>query len=348
MMEEGVRHKEKGKRRQDHGKEKEAVMRELGSLSPDSANVLAQLFPSIDATMAPQLSPMDVDQETPQDPTSSIFPPKLNPLLASVQRPPPGSPARFNSPSRHPASPAKLVTGNDLEDPTRTPARRVPMRQAMEQGTASAQKLYHLNHLKPNDNALAASLRSPVFTRPALDDPLRSPAKRIPISEVMASGQKGSNPRYGSRSPTRGLSRERSASAEPKARSGRERSTSVEPHQKPMKLPSTSTSSRPSAKLPYPLVKSQSSVQDRPTSIPEENEGPEVPSDTQSDKGKAPSRPYTSPAKSHLKQTSGSSKIPRIGAKPYARPVATTKESKLPTVAKKADTKTMVPVRSIL
>ena len=267
--------------------------------------------------------------------------------FASWAYPPPGSPARSNSPSCHPVSPAKLVTGQDLEDPTRTPARRVPMRQAMEQGTASTQKLYHLNHLKPSDNALAASLRSPVFTRPGLDDPLRSPAKRIPISEVMASGQKGTNPRYGSRSPTRGLSRERSASSEPKARSGKERSTSVEPQQKPMKLPSGPTSSLPPAQLPYPLIKSQSSDQHRPTSILEENEGPTVPSDIQSYKAKAPAHPNTSPTKSNLKQTSNTSKIPRIGPKPYVRPMVTNKESKLPMV-KKADTKTLGPVCSLL
>lgn len=336
---------DKGKvRRQDHGTEEE---RGLGSLSPDSTMVLAQLFPSINVTITPQVSPMNVDQETLHDPTSSIFPPKPSPLLAFVQHPSPGSPARFNSPSRHSASPAKFLTGRGLEDPARTPARRVPMRQAMEQGTASAQKLHHLNHLKPNDNALATSLRSPVFTRPALDDPLRSPAKRIPISEAMASGQKGTNTRYGSRSPIRGLSRERSTSAEPKARSGREKSSSVEPQQKPMKLPSSSASSRPSAKLPYPLIESQSSGR-RTTSILEENEGPAVPSDVQSDKAKTLLSPNISPAKLHLKQTSNSSKIPRIGPKPYARPTAISKESKLPVVMKKADTKTLEPVCSLL
>jgi hypothetical protein len=333
----------KGKRRQEQAKEKEERMhRELGSLSPGSANVLAQLYPSIQATMTPNGSPVkeqepkgtDTTEVAPQESNPSIFPPHLSALLASVQRPPPGSPVRLASPSGGRPSPTKLIPNLDLEDPTRTPARRIPIRQAIAQGTASAQMLAHKkSYLRPNDNGgLEASLRSPVFSR-ALDDPLRSPAKRIPISEVFSSAKNmDSSTPYGLQTPVRGISRERSGSAEPRPRNGRERSGSAEPQtRQPMDLPRSSTSFRPASKLPFPLVAAQPPEHDRPTSIPEESEGmlsPRAPTPPECDTTVLP--PASSPAKSGLKQPS-SSRIPRIGSKPYTRPTTSVKdqESKL-------------------
>lgn len=340
----------KGKRRQEQAREKvERMHRELGSLSPGSANVLAQLYPSIQTTMTPDGSPVkeqepkktDTTEVAPQESKASIFPPHLSALLASVQRPPPGSPVRFASPSVGRPSPTKLIPNLDLEDPTRTPARRIPIRQAIAQGSASAQMLAHTkSYPRPNDNGgLDASLRTPLFSR-ALDDPLRSPAKRIPISEVFSSAKNiVSSTTNGLQTPVRGISRERSGSAEPRPRNGRERSGSAEPQPRhPMDLPRSSTLFRPASKLPFPLVPAQSPEHDRPTSIPEENEdmfSPGAPTPPECDTTVLP--PTSSPTKSGLKQLSNS-RIPRIGSKPYTRPTTSVKdqESKLPIGSRRA------------
>ena len=338
----------KWKLRQEHGGGKEDKMyRQLGSLSPGSANVLAQLHPSIQATITPDDSATkakDVTEEVPLEANKPIFSAQRNRTFASIQRPPPGSPIRFTSPPGGRPSPTKLIPNLNLDDPMRTPARRIPIRQPIVQGTASAQKLGQMNgHSWPTNSALAASLRSPVFTRPALDDSLRSPARRIPISEVMASMKQG--PRHGSRSPVRGFSRERSGSAEPRAQN---RSGSVEPP-RPMDLPPSSASTRPVSKLPFPLVATQPSGHDRPTSIPEETEAPLSPgAEIPPEDDKPALSSSSSPAKSNLKQPS-SSRIPRIGVKPYVRPIVGVmeKESKL-TVARKAGATDSGTVRSCL
>jgi len=328
------------KRRKRRQEKEDRMYRELGSLSPGSADVLAQLYPSIQATITPPGSPIKPEDDRVKDALSesitSIFPSQPNLFLASVQRPPPGSPVRFGSPFGGRSSPNKLIPTLGLDAPTRTPARRIPLREAIAQGTASAQKLEQMNnYLRPNESALAASLRSPVFSRPALDDPLRSPARRIPISEVMSSVKKDT--RQGSRSPLRGVSRERSGSAEPRPQNKKEVSISIE-QQRPMVLPTSSTSFRPVPKLPFPLVAPQSSGRDRPTSIPEGSEtllSPTVEMPPAHDKPEL--LPISSPAKSSLKQLS-SSRIPRIGAKPYAKHTLSVKEkvNKLPTMARKA------------
>lgn len=321
----------KEKRQQENSRGKLRMQRELGSLSPRSASVLEQLHPSIETTLAVDARPVEGGESAEQDPdpqvpSTSIFSSHFNPLLTSVKRPPPGTPVRFTSPTRGP-SPTKLVTGLDPDNSTRTPARRIPIRQAIAQGTPLAQRL------GCRENAFAAALRTPVFTRPALDDPQRSPARRIPISEAISSAKKVPTTKYVSRSPVRGVSRERSGSAEPRPRTERERSSSVE-HQRPMRLPSSS-SSRPAPKLPFPLI--ATSEHDRPTTIPEESEALSSPCvETPPESTSAPVS--TSPTKSSLKQPS-SSKIPRIGTKPYARlkTSAKEKESKSSVLSRKAN-----------
>jgi hypothetical protein len=323
----------KGKQNREHERKPEgSVGRELGSLSSGSANVLAQVYPSIQAELVTNGSPIeketpiqfDATEAIPQEPDTTIFPPHPKAFFTSIQRPAPGSPVRFTSPSGR-SSPAKLIPSLHLNDPTRTPARRIPIREAIAQGTASAQKLGQVNsYFRPNDiGGLSTSSKSPVFTRPALDDPLRSPAKRVPISKVFSSAKNDTdmNSRQGSPSPVWGFSGEKTIPVE---------------HQQqwPIEFPKSSTSSRPVSKLPFPLVAAQPSEHNRPTSTAEESEvqlspGVEVP-DTP---------PTSSPAKSSLRQPS-SSRIPRIGAKPYSRPTVDLKdqESKLPTVDRRTAT----------
>lgn len=325
------------------GRGESRIQRDSGSLTPRSATVLEQLYPSIQTTSATDPYPVEDEQSTEQEPAprdsnTSIF---SNPLLASVKRPPPGTPIRFTSPTRGASSPVRLMTGLPLDDLTRTPARRVPIRQAIAQGATPLAAQQRPSHLAPHESAFAASLRTPVFTRPALalDDPQRSPARRVPIVEAMsstASSVQTALTRYVPPSPVvRGVSRERSASAEPRPRTEKEESASAEPpQQRPMKLPTPS--SRPASKLPFPLI-----AHERPTSIPEESEILSSPSRTEAapESTSVPAvSTSTCPTKSSLKQPSGS-KIPRIGAKPYARPKTSVKEkeSKSLVMSSKAD-----------
>jgi hypothetical protein len=82
-------------------------------------------------------------------------------------------------------------------------------------------------------------------------------------------------------------------------------------------FPKPPSKPRPGTKLPFPLVPGQKVGTDLPHSIPEEAEGPEaVGEDAIANEAAASS----SPVKSSLKKPSIGSRIPRIGAKPYARP----------------------------
>ncbi|KAH9854167.1 hypothetical protein C2E23DRAFT_902517 [Lenzites betulinus] len=330
------------------------VRRELGSLSPMSAAVLTQLLPkpagdsaSRSTTPQPQESEKASSQEpvqptapsTPPDQTATLVFPKVgvqvNGSATDIQRP--------KSPLRpFPISPFKI------DETARTPARRVPISQAIAEGTFSAQKLPALfGAARP-----AAAPGSPVFKRLALDDPTRSPARRVPMSEAApippSSPDKGKNV-FRPLSPVRPLFRERqrSGSAEPRPPIGRkERGASAEPtvhppalgrrpvFQKPASSEGLASSSlmKPRAPLPFPFAQSQR----LPAAIPEVDEP--GPSSLRPPTATARSQTISSPAKSisSLRQPSAGagSKIPRIGAKPYARPKAVGKtetgQSKLP------------------
>ena len=247
---------------------------------------------------------------------------------------------RPKSPLR-PFSPPKLAEG------ARTPARRVPLSQAVAEGTYSPAKLPALfgggGALQPQ--------QAPAFRRVALDDPTRSPAKRIPMSEAVPVPPPSPSKDKGKavlRSPVRASSlppREagRGGSAEPAPLFGRRgRGASVEPVSWPpalgrrplFKKPASSDgvmsgALEPRTTLPYPLVQPQR----LPASIPEAEEPAARPTATNGD-----IRMLSSPAKqgSSLRQPSAGSgsKIPRIGAKPYARPKGSVAPSKLPTPMK--------------
>ncbi|KAI0374819.1 hypothetical protein BV20DRAFT_1118056 [Pilatotrama ljubarskyi] len=339
------------------------LRRDLGSLSPLSAAVLTQLLPkaadeSASRSTTPQ--PPENSQAAPSEPafapapstppnqtTKLIFPkvgPQADGEVAEIQRP--------RSPLRpFPASPFKL------DDTLRTPARRVPLAQAIAEGTYSTHKIPALFSASRPTNAPS----SPVFKRQALDDPTRSPAKRIPMSEALLvpppSPDKGKAVARPT-SPIRPQARERqrSGSAEPRPLLGRkERGSSAEPttrvpalgrrpvFQKPASsegLASSSALVKPRTVLPFPLAQSQRLH----PAIPESDEpGPSTMRPHATTAGAGPgAQAKVSPAKagSSLRQPSASagSKIPRIGAKPYARPKAVgkpeTAQSKLPTPAK--------------
>lgn len=299
------------------------LQRELGSLSPQSADVLTRLLPSERSTpleegqySLPQreLSFVSLDPPllTPQRPKSNSQQP--NSPLATVQRPLVVAPTPIR-PNGSLGSSSHLKFSLTVDDASRTPARRVPIQDAFVQGSASSQNTMLLS-AKRDASTRSMGMRGPVFSRPALDDPSRSPAKRILITDLNSP----------MRSPTRPAgARARSASAEPKPIVFQPlRSHSVDPSpratdskgKEPI-FPKFSSKPKSGIKLPFPLVAGQKAGTDLPHSIPEETEGSEaVGEDLVANQAVSSS----SPVKSGLKQPSIGSRIPRIGAKPYARP----------------------------
>lgn len=286
----------------------------LGSLSPTSAVVLSQLLP------APSEDQVEsgLGEDLPVDASSEI--PTSTPLqsIPEVHTPPP--------PSREPpASPPKLP------DVTRTPARRVPIAQALREGTVSPHKPLALPTSSNIDSQPAP------FIRQALDDPNRSPAKRILLPQPIPSSSKLPPLRlHGSQLPTPGrptVFRSRSEEPQPLGSLKPKRSTSLEPTQGTTStstagkdgffkgLPGASSITQPTQRpkpLPHPIIPTQSRI---PSSIPEGDENEIEPITT---KPQTTSPPKNSPSKpsSSLRQPTSrlDTKIPRFGAKPYARP----------------------------
>ncbi|CDO68342.1 hypothetical protein BN946_scf184799.g69 [Trametes cinnabarina] len=331
------------------------VRRDLGSLSPVSAAVLQQLLPgtvgeSASRSTTPQ-PPQQSEQAGPsnQVPAPSTPPPQtVNLIFPKVGSQADGGASEIQRP-RSPLRPFPLSPAK-LDDTMRTPARRVPIAQAIAEGTYSAQKLPAL-FSAPRPTAAPGS---PVFKRLALDDPARSPAKRVPMSEAIfvpppsspGKDKEVARPSSPVRPPTR--ERQRSGAIEPRPLPGRqERGSSAEPttrlpalgrrplFQKPASSDGVPSTSKARSALPFPLVQAQRLH----PAIPEADEsGLSVVRPPMGAANVAESRVKASPAKatSSLRQPSAgaSSKIPRIGVKPYARPTAAGKRevaaSKLP------------------
>ncbi|KIJ69444.1 hypothetical protein HYDPIDRAFT_36506 [Hydnomerulius pinastri MD-312] len=328
-----AKERRKGKRRAANIKgENTTLHQKLGSLSPQSADVLTRLLPSSHSTSSMEQTLFSADSV----PIAPIPTPSTPPRMAASSAPHPN----FSQTSVHrpviaptPIRPNVIGTSSPLkfsftvEDTTRTPARRIPVQDALASGTTSVQKALQLS-ARPDQlqSGRFSTMRAPVFTRPALVDPSHSPAKRVPVADLLASPAKGAQSLG---SPTRPALRARSASVEPKPIGpAPARSRSVEPSPtvprfgdsgkgKESILSKLSTIPRSGAKLPFPLVPGQKSGSDLPHSIPEENENVEMDVGT-SDMPQATAG--RSPGKSQLKQPSAGSRIPRMGAKPYARP----------------------------
>lgn len=300
--------------------------RRLGSLSPTSTDLLMQLLPSGSDPAGLQATATETGLvATMTDMISSA---------AAGTKPAPfcnesgnavfTSQTTVESPSPKPAS----------TEPPRTPARRVPIQEAIAQGVYSPPK-------QPTTSLLGKTAPSaPLFRHPrqALNDPNRSPAKRVPILQAFApptvpSPNKGKAPMRLA-SPTRPASKEqvRSNSAEYMSRpvvSARNRSAEPTTPQvasifakPPSAIGSIDTpKGNPGTPLPYPLIPSASRTH---PPIPEVDEGETENGTTQRNHAQSSSPPASIPAKhvSSLRQPSANvtSRIPRIGAKPYARP----------------------------
>ena len=303
----------------------------LDSLSPHSTNVLAALCrpaqptSSIEQTILPaeSIRIKHSPATPPRTPAPSVTRPDFS--RTSVQRPVIApTPVRANS-SRKLISPAKFSL--EVDGIYRTPAQRVPIETARARGTSSFQRTGQLSTGSAQSRpGRFLTIRAPVFSRPALDDPSRSPAKRVPVTDVVASPTRGDQAQS---SPTRVGLRARSTSVEPRPLVPTfARSRSAEPcamisrsdnHGKIKEsiFPMVSTLPRAGNKLPFPLVPGQKSRSDLPPPIPEEHETAEI-GNTETDATLG--RATQGNTMSQLRQPSANSRIPRIGNKPYARP----------------------------
>lgn len=259
--------------------------RQLDSLSPGAHGLLDNL-------------PVTLSAVNHLDPTrpSPFFCLPSSESIAGPQRMPFRSPIRSPGPKRG-ASTTSSFALNVRDDPIQSPARRVPIEEAIANGRRSPSK----------------PLNSDIFSLniPASD----TPARRVPAANLSAPRGNLKPPAFDKQAPVSSPSRSRS----------------VEPvfNTKP-KVASRSGSAEPSLshRLPYPLVPTPSRI---PSSIPEDEEhslqvrpstSPPAPLHPTPAKGESAMPPSTSAlAKSTLRQGSSSSKIPRL--KPYSRPAPT-------------------------
>ena len=232
-----------------------------------------------------------------------------------------GSPVRFTSPTAQ-QSPV-TIQPMDLDDPNRSPARRIPLEQAVAQGQISVQKAMQLASRPPDHLSGSQALfpqRTVVFP---FRSEMQSPARRIPVSEATPVKS------HGPLSPIRAPLNARSKSVEPKpvqsTATRPARSASVDYQHpptlttrndslrtKPQTFPPVSKSA-PRLPLPYPLVPP------REPSIPEETE-PLLSSPDAHIKSIPVVLTSTTPTKSHLRQSPSTSRIPRMTMKPYTKP----------------------------
>ncbi|KZT11367.1 uncharacterized protein LAESUDRAFT_720592 [Laetiporus sulphureus 93-53] len=312
---------------------------ELGSSSRAPAGLLDQLLPT-----ALQARDQRADHTVIEDQAL------MSELTRPTSMPPnPRTPPRASALDIHHPPSAPPSTPPRPADLNRTPARRVPISQAVAQGTFSPRKR-PLRFSKSSDfdvdvSASGGATSTPVFRRPDLNDPNRSPAKRVPVLRARpqheqpvgrrelphVSQNKGKAP-FRPASPL-GASfkdRARSCSVEPRpSATVRVRSGSAEPL-RPQTLAalarrdglvatssvlvpdngqtgSSSQERKARAVLPFPVVASSGRI---PPTVPEEDEDPDL----------QPQKPQA-----NLRQPSAGagSKIPRPGVKPYARPKLT-------------------------
>jgi hypothetical protein len=288
-------------------------VRELGSLSPVSEGVLHNLLSTSEAvTDAPlnqisSLASVFPSNQPPRDRPSipgreSSPEQRISPVaIHSVQRPSPvRSPWRTHIANS--GSPNKFAFNTTPRDPSLTPARRIPIDDAIAQGSASPRR----------DNSSGPStgiFGLPVFTRYTPAGGARSPV-RPSTSDAMS---------YAAM-PLSGISRSTASTSAQKVRSGSEEPQSGrKSHLARSFLRSASDSEISSPPKPrrIPTFSVHPGGDPRlPCTIPEEEQGSD-----------SPMKPAQL-LKSELRQPSSmaGSRIPRIGAKPYSRPLGKEKQ----------------------
>ena len=307
----------KGKRRDDDEVERnrmtdeETIIRGLGSLSSSSTNLIAQPEPANNSSSPlALLYPHPLDKRPGRDHSSNLMR-NMSPVGYVAQR---------STPRSRPV------------DDNRTPARRIPIEQAVAQGHISPQKAEQLmkhNHGSGTGMGVGSSvLRTPVFSVP-------DPGRRVPTSSERTQGARV-------KSTVRATSGTMSVDHQPQGfGSGKGKGVIVEEREVPpskaihrkdgssVQLESSSSLAPPpitGPKLPFPLAPAHEFPKSEVVA-------------TSSTAGRA-----SGPQKSSLRQHSSGSRIPRIGIKPYARPGASTasgtgqtNQRKMPTVMRRVD-----------
>ncbi|KAJ8700169.1 hypothetical protein PTI98_003221 [Pleurotus ostreatus] len=274
--------------------------RALGSLSPDSSRMLSQL------RFEP--GPSSIAQVLAEDGGSKASPRKES-FLAERLVPAPVFPHLFEGPQRVPMTPGRQTSPRrdvgsskpqsiDLAsspDTMHSPARRVPIGEAVSKGYISPLKAAQLSSAKGSISSGASRLQT--LNIPRTD----SPARRV-VAESKGGQRAGDAPvaRSGAKvKPNIFAASQRSKSTTETA----PRASSNPPYT-PNHLPSTN--------LPFPLV--SATANHKLSKIVEDKDHDTAPPESSPSKD-----PPSSPTKSSLKQVS--SKIPRPVTKPYARPI---------------------------
>ena len=277
------------------------VAHRLGSLSPTSHVLLKQLLPCSDAPSGDDHNPSPTSDDAPPPPSSTeeqttVFP-------------------GISIPTALPSTPQRPSAASKTADLTRTPARRVAISEAVAQGSLSPEKARNILAIaRPSSSALNSTGSN--FHSHAPNDPPRSPAKRVLIDgagPTLQSPHKRKTPvrpSFDGRNRTSSSDTilapalfskvRRSASAEP-----------TEPHistfRRPNSTDGTTKLTEVTKPLPFPLVPRV------PSTIVEADEQAVAPL--------PPPAPAVKPSSSLRQPTAkADSKIPRPGAKPYARP----------------------------
>jgi len=267
-----------GRKRKRRGDANKGVGRQrLGSLSPDSQSVLQQLLP---------LSRSSSDEDERAKATTSQQP-LPGPQRILVNKPP------------------KLAQSTHIQTTDPQPHLGTPLRRVLVSTSA----------IPEGGGSNSRQFGQTLFKTQSLDNPDRSPSRRVPVVTHSSSTTKPAvpQPTAFSRQPsTFSASSTLLINSKPVAR---QRSISEEP----------TFSRQPSEEnhrtmLPYPLIQ-------KPSVIPEE------PEESRPPKGRASSEPPITALipipRSTLRQPTNPSRIPRISAKPYSRPPGV-QPSKLP------------------
>ena len=280
QMEEARDRAGRKRKRQDDGS-KAAGRQRLGSLSPDSQSVLQQLLP------LSRSSSDEDDKVKAATSQRSLF----GPQRILVNKPP------------------SLAESTHIQTIEPQPHLGTPLRRVLV-STSSF----------PEDGPSTRQFGQTLFKELPLDDPNRSPSRRVPTVTRPSHGAESVVPR-----PTVLLRHPPASSWTPSLNSKpltKRRSTSEEPTFS--RQPSPGTNHR--AALPYPLTQKHPIIPEEP----EETQPPKLPI------GRASSEPpavsFSSIPRSTLRQPTTPSRIPRIGIKPYSRPLGV-QPSKLPVLA---------------
>ncbi|KAG6877705.1 hypothetical protein C0993_004800 [Termitomyces sp. T159_Od127] len=189
---------------------KSTFFRELGSLSPTSNDLLSSLVTSSQHSSSFPLT-LQPNKEASSLPQRVLFQSSPVPALPQTPRRSSG-PIRLSSPSRSAAreSNKTQLPAVSLDNSFCTPARRIPIEDAIAQGYISPLKGSQL--LANNSRVGLDSLHKPLLTIRPND----SPARRVPVLPEVATPvvpKKWEGMRFGS--PTRSSTKERSRSVEP-------------------------------------------------------------------------------------------------------------------------------------